>query len=63
MKCFVYLNLYIKRFYQEINISKCIVILLFLLFHVFDNVMDKIWYRKSFEVGGHWPLWRDEKNE
>jgi len=20
--------------------------------------MDKIWYRKSFEVGGHWPLWR-----
>ena len=18
--------------------------------------MDKIWYRKSFEVGGHWPL-------
>ena len=25
--------------------------------------MDKIWDRKSFEVGGHWPLWRDEKNE
>ena len=24
--------------------------------------MDKIWDRKSFEVGGHWPLWRDEKN-
>ena len=22
------------------------------------NVMDKIWDRKSFEVGGHWPLWR-----
>jgi len=21
------------------------------------NVMDKIWDRKSFEVGGHWPLW------
>ena len=21
-------------------------------------VMDKIWDRKSFEVGGHWPLWR-----
>jgi len=20
--------------------------------------MDKIWERKSFEVGGHWPLWR-----
>jgi len=19
--------------------------------------MDKIWERKSFEVGGHWPLW------
>ena len=19
--------------------------------------MDKIWDRKSFEVGGHWPLW------
>ena len=23
--------------------------------------MDEIWNRKSFEVGGHWPL--DEKNE
>ena len=23
--------------------------------------MDKIWDRKSFEVGGHWPLLRDEK--
>jgi len=22
--------------------------------------MDKILDRKSFEVGGHWPLWRDE---
>jgi len=22
------------------------------------NVMDKIWDRKFFEVGGHWPLWR-----
>ena len=22
------------------------------------NVMDKIWDRKSFEVRGHWPLWR-----
>ena len=20
--------------------------------------MDKIWDRKSFKVGGHWPLWR-----
>ena len=20
--------------------------------------MDKIWDRKTFEVGGHWPLWR-----
>ena len=20
--------------------------------------MDNIWDRKSFEVGGHWPLWR-----
>jgi len=19
--------------------------------------MDKIWDRKSFEVGGHWPFW------
>ena len=25
------------------------------------NVKDKIWDRKSAEVGGHWPLWRDEK--
>jgi len=24
--------------------------------------MDKIWDRKSFEVGGHWPLWRGCKN-
>ena len=24
--------------------------------------MDTIWDRKSFEVGDHWPLWRDEKN-
>jgi len=24
--------------------------------------MDKIWNRKSFEVGGHWPLWRGWKN-
>ena len=24
--------------------------------------MDKIWDRKSFEVGGHWPLWRGLKN-
>ena len=24
--------------------------------------MDKIWDTKSFEVGGHWPLWRDAKN-
>ena len=23
-----------------------------------ENVMDKIWDRKSFEVAGHWPLWR-----
>ena len=23
--------------------------------------MDKIWDRKFLEVGGHWPLWRDEK--
>ena len=23
--------------------------------------MDKIWDRKSFEVGGHWPLCGDEK--
>ena len=27
------------------------------------NVMDQIWDRKSFEVVGHWPLWRDVKNE
>ena len=25
--------------------------------------MDKIWDRKSFEVGSHWPLWRGWKNE
>ena len=24
--------------------------------------MDKIWDRKSLEVGGHWPLWRGWKN-
>jgi len=24
--------------------------------------MDKIWDRKSFEVGGHYPLWRRWKN-
>ena len=24
--------------------------------------MDKIWDRKSFEVGGQWPLWRGWKN-
>ena len=23
--------------------------------------MNKIWDRKSFEVRGYWPLWRDEK--
>jgi len=23
--------------------------------------MDKIWDRKSFEVGGHWLLWRGWK--
>ena len=23
--------------------------------------MDKSWDRKSFEVGGHWPLWRGMK--
>jgi len=23
--------------------------------------MDKIWYRKSFEVGDYWPLWRSWK--
>ena len=22
--------------------------------------MDKIWDRKSIEVGGHWPLWREK---
>ena len=27
-------------------------------FEEFNNVMDKIWDRKSFEVGGHWPVWR-----
>ena len=26
------------------------------------NVMDKIWDGKSFDVGGHWPLWRGLKN-
>jgi len=25
--------------------------------------MDKICDRKSFEVGGHWPLWRRWKTE
>ena len=25
------------------------------------NVMDKIWERKSFEVGGRWPLWQGMK--
>ena len=25
--------------------------------------MDTIWDRKSFEVGGHWRLWRGEKTE
>ena len=24
--------------------------------------MDTIWDKKSFEVGGHWPLWRGLKN-
>ena len=24
--------------------------------------MGKLWDRKSFEVGGHWPLWRGWKN-
>ena len=24
--------------------------------------MDNIWNRKSFEVGGHWPLWRGWNN-
>jgi len=23
--------------------------------------MDQIWDRTSFEVGGHWPLWRGWK--
>ena len=23
--------------------------------------MDKIWDRKSFEVGGHWPLWQNRQ--
>ena len=27
-----------------------------------NNVMDKIWDRKSIEVGGHWPLWWGWKN-
>ena len=29
--------------------------------NVYDDdgcVTDKIWDRKSFQVGGHWPLWR-----
>jgi len=25
--------------------------------------MDKIWDKKSFEIGGHWPLWWGWKNE
>jgi len=25
--------------------------------------MDKIWDRKSCEVGGHWPFWWGWKNE
>jgi len=25
--------------------------------------MDKIWDRKSFEAGGHWPLWRGWKKK
>ena len=25
--------------------------------------MDKIWDRKFWEIGGHWPLWRGWKNE
>ena len=25
--------------------------------------MDKIWDRKSFEVGGDWPLWQGLKNQ
>jgi len=24
--------------------------------------MDKIWDRRSFQDGGHWPLWRGWKN-
>ena len=24
--------------------------------------MGKIWDRQSFEVGGHWPLWRGRTN-
>jgi len=24
--------------------------------------MDTIWHRKSFEVGGNWPLWRGWKH-
>ena len=23
--------------------------------------MDNIWDKKSFEIGGHWPLWRGWK--
>ena len=23
--------------------------------------MDKIWYRKSFEVGDHWQLWQNRQ--
>ena len=26
------------------------------------NILDKIWDRKSFEVGGHWLLWRGRTN-
>ena len=25
--------------------------------------MDKLWDRKSFEVGGDWPLWRKKPND
>ena len=25
--------------------------------------MDKMWDRKSFEVGRHWPLWRGGKKQ
>ena len=28
-----------------------------------NNVMDKIWDIKSYEVGGHWPLWWGWKNQ